>query len=675
MTATLPLIVLEVNLTSGGTLVLNPDAKYGLSRWTANNVTAQPNGFLFPASGAGSLTHDRIPVTPGRYLGANYTRTLVPSPGGPRRFTVKARFYNASDTAQVGAEQTIRSHIWNTDGAPIVEANAAVQVPAGAAWARVTFGADNSSAMSIITRRLAIRQSTDPVIAMRPAGEPTWAPILGSALTVDSESGVEAEGVSDELQAGFLRTVVTDPALDPATSDALRKGNDVRLRRVSGAAIWSGRIETADTNYLKDADRRTITVTATDSGRKFHDGAMANVPDGTLKEQVAAAGYAAGVVVLDQTGAVPAPSSGSVATEDGATAATWVTRATNTHGGAVWIDADGLGRVCDAADLPTEPVATLADRNDVDGLHYTELDLAYGSGDFVSDLTVKTFHFLEPQGAKVKGPFTALNSANTYGTVTDEVETIGGVAVDIATRLLGNHAVPHRFPKSATVVATEDLNKALAITPYTAVRVVREGLYDDVVRVLKVIHEIRPESWLTTYEFRRLESADPVEVAVPAKGPNSGPDDDAPSRYSIAVRSRTSAQPVANGSANAAVLKWNNEIQSEGIAYNDTTGVFTLPRTARYDLNLNVETASGNSTGTRVAWIETYAEFSQTWSKLFSTRQGGNANGNSLTINGSAQLGEGLKVRVVVAQSSGGTLNVNGSAEPDTWIAIKVADR
>lgn len=672
MTATLPLLALEVNLTSGGTLVLNPDAKYGLERWTALNVTAEPAGFRFANSGAASLTHDRIAVIPGRYIGANYLRILIPSPGGQRRFTVKVKFYNAADDAQVGAEQTIRSVIWNTDGPPVNEVNAAVQVPAGAAWARVTFAGDASSALSIIARRLAIRQSTDAAVAMRPAGEPTWSPILGSALSVETEGGAEAEGVSDVLQPGFLKAVVTDPAIDPAVSDALRKGNDVRLRRSTGATIWTGKIETADTSYLKEDDRRTITVTATDSARLLHDAAMATVPDGTLKEQAAAAGAAAGVVMLDRAGAAPTATTAPIATEDGATAGVWITRATNTHGGAVWIDSDNQGRVCDASELATEPVATLSDRNAIAGLHYTELDLTYGSLGFASDLTIKRFHFLELQGVKVKGPFTALNSSNEYGTVTDEVETIGGVALDVATRLLGNHAVPRRFPSSATVVATEDLDTALAITPYTAVRVKRTDLYDDVVRVLKVNHDIRPDAWFITYEFRRLETVDPVEVAVPAGGPDSGPDDVAPTRYGIAVRTRTTNQTLQTNTDNT--ILWQGEKQADGIEYDPVTGVFTLPRTSRYDIGINVEFA-GATNGRCKAWVEVYAEFSQQWVRLFSARQSNAANGVSCSFQGSDTLTAGIKLRARASQSSGGNLAIVGTSDPDTWISIKTADR
>lgn len=663
---TLPSLVLEVNTAAlSASLCRNASAKHGLARWTTTTVTPDARGFYMGAdTAATTMTYEPVAASPGQWVGTWYAALATPYAGAYRQVFAYVSFWNASNV-QIGAEVMVRNQIW--DGGPPISVGGsgsnpgAALAPSGTVTARIRYASPaDAGSTSIWVNRIAIRVASTQSAASAPLPVPVWTTITNSGLRVDVEGGAVVEGVDDVIEPGALVAVLTDPSLDPATSTAFRRGNEIRLKRANGDLIWSGVVENADADYRKD-NRLTVTVVATDAGRALHDATTPTLPGGTFSEQIAAACYSAGLGARDTAGNFLTASTGIASREDNASAATWVKRIVATHGGAVWIDADGIPRA--VASPSTTPVTTLSDNPADSGLKYTDISLAYGSRSLVNALTVKRINEEEdePQG-KVYGPYIALESDLAYGRVSAEVEIVGGSPSTIASRILGVYSEPRRFPSEVTVNALDDLNGTLAITPYSAVRVKRSTLFNDVVRVLKVVHNITPTSWFTTFYFKPLETPSTVDVLVPSAGADTGPGDVAGAGFPrLARRSRSTTVNTTSGTS--LVVLWNQELSDEGIAYSAANGRFTIPRNGRYMISASL-TFPANATGARVVDVR------RNGSALLRGRVAAWAStDNIVSASAPVRLSANDYLDVVALQNSGSTLALQADTN-STFVSI-----
>ncbi|WP_311209376.1 MULTISPECIES: hypothetical protein [unclassified Aeromicrobium] len=674
MSATLPFLSLEISATNTGSRCLNPDARYGLARWTATGVTADAAGFFMgqPNSGTSTMTYDPILVSEGQWVGTTYAPTVANSSGGGgfRQVSSFVDFYNGA-TLLTSVE--VRRILWQPGSGPVISGGSTVnqgaaQAPASTTNARVRHtSTGGSSAASVWLRRIAIRVAGNRVDAGRGLSAETWTPIVAKALSIETETGVDVEGVDETIAADSLIVTITDPTLDGATSTALRRGTAIRLRRAGGSSdpIWTGTIETADTDYEKDG-RTLIDVVATGSGRTLNDAAAPILTGATFTEQGASACAAAGLGLQDFAGAFAAASTALLARDDSANAATWLKRLVATHGAAIYIDANGAPRYLTAGQLAITrtPALTFTDVPGQAGVRYTGLKLAYGSRALVNALNVRKINLAEvdPSGV-VYGPYVAVDSELDYGRVSADVEIVDGVPSTIAQRLLGAYATPRRFPTELTVDTLDNLASILALYPYRAVRVVRNGLFDEVVRVASISHKITATGWKTTLKFKPLETSTTVELQVPTAGSETGPRDvvmvDFPQ---LAHRTRSAAtQALPNNTTT--VVAFDGQVAGEGIPYDSATRTFTIVRDGRYHLSAS-SGISPNATGARVLDLRVNGT-----ARFRSRIVGWASTDNIVAAGGSMRLKAGDTIDVALLQNSGAALTIVNQAA-STFITI-----
>ncbi len=669
MTATADLLVLEVNPTQpSGNICRNPSARYGMARWesiSATPVTPTARGFDMGAGDVATIMlSEPFTMAAGQWTDARYRPVARGSSASPRRVTISARYYTSAGAANGSA--VISQLIWRDaqdGGGPVVEtAPAARQAPSGTASVRIEVAADVGTNNRLVLADFAIGVAATAAAATIGVAAPAWTPILASGLRVDTESGVEVDGVSETIMPGTLVVTLTDAALDPASSNALGRGGEVRLRRPNGATVWTGNIETADATYNKNGTIN-ITVVATDAGRPLADASVPTLPGGTFFEQVAAACYAAGFGVRDKDLNFVAASTGVASRDDSATAVTWLKRVVATHGGAVYVDTDNRPRVLAAADLGTTPVATFSD-TDADALKYDAIGMTYGSASHVNSLTITRINVdeAEDDGSKTYGPYYVPDSENVYGRKSADVEVVGGSAVTIATRLLAPYAVPRRFPSTVTVNALDALDTVLSIRPYSAVRVKRAGLFNEVVRVVKVEHNVVAKKWKTTFHLRPIEVAPTVDLIVPPLGPNTGPSDIVPPLAGpMSLRRRTSSITLANNSETT--IPFTSSTVGDGITYSTSTNRWTVPKDGRYGITASLGW-SPNATGARALNIY------HGNSIVARTRMNGFSGGSNIhDKHAYIKAKAGDQVYVTGNQTSGGDLNINGG-DGETFAAI-----
>lgn len=670
MTATMPLIGLQVNTAApSGSLCKNPSARYGMARWTSSTVTPDARGFYMGAdTAATTMTYEAVPAVAGQWVGTWYAALATPFAGSYRQVTAYVSFWNSSNV-QIGSEVTLRNQVW--DGGPPVAVGGsgsnpgAAVAPSGTATARIRYASPAAAgSTSLWVNRIAIRVASTQSAAAATLPSPVWTDVLADSISIETVSGVELSGVEETLQTGSLILKARGVNLDPANG-AFRRGAEARLFRAitDSPEIWSGVVEVADATY-DDKGKANVTITCLDSARTLADASAGTLPGGTFGQQVAAACYAAGLGVKDSAGNFISASTGVASRDDSATPETWLKRITNTHGGAVYIDAQGTPRALTASDLPTTTAATFSDNPaDTGGLKYTDIEVAYGSRSLTNALTIKRINIDEDEDAgKVYGPFIASDSELAYGRSSAEVETVGGVPVDIATRILSTYGNPRRFVSSLTVNARDNLSAVLALKPYDKVRVKRSTLVDDFYRIMSVEHTVTPDSWVTTFTFKPLETTETVDLMVPEMGADTGPGDIAGAGFPrLARRSRSTTQNVTSGTST--VVLWTQELNSEGIAYNASNGRLTVPRNGRYHVTTSLAFPP-NATGARVVDVRVNGtNFIRGRVSAWASTD------NIVSASQTLRLSAGDYIDVVAAQNSGSTLAIQTDTNA-TFVSI-----
>lgn len=526
-------LALEINTTSSANLLKNHSGYFGKWGWVMTGGAGGGPLFGDMVLGFGGVatgkmtTSDYLPVTAGQYVGLKvFARTY----GSARGFTAKAYFYNASNV-QVGSALTLISAFAAPAGS--VQSATPALAPATATKFKLEFesvGGVGTAPVGLSQAMLTTAATSGGANQNFPAD--VWVNILGTALTITTESGNKLDGVQDILTPGFLTATITDPALDPATSSSLKKGRQIRLQATASGTkpVWQGVIDTADTEYednKKGPVQRRITITAVDAARSLDNSPLATTVTGGFAGQVSAAAAAARLPTSDGS-TTPAAGTGVEAEDASATSTDWIRRACNTYGGYVWIDQLGVIQQRLAAALATSPAYTFSDNSaDTGALFYTKIGLNFGSRSLVNALNISRYNVDEIEGDfKTYGPYVA--EASEYdngGRVTDDIEITAGSPSALAASILPVFATPKRFPREVRVDAMDDLAKVLSVNKYDPVRVKRLALFNDVVRVISIRHEITSTSWATYFAMRPLESATAVVVTNPTAGADTGPGD------------------------------------------------------------------------------------------------------------------------------------------------------
>ncbi len=662
---------LEIDTAPLTNLLKNHSARYGLWLWTAAGAaTYNSQGFIL-TNASSTLTSEKVPVTAGRWVGlTGYGKTIGAASKG---FTAKIRYYNVSNVI-IGSAVQIAGPIIGAAGASF-SATTSSQAPVGAVTMTLELDTAGASAGVLAIKTLMLSTATTSGGANQAFPE-NWVNILGTGLTVLADGGNELRGVEDEIIPGVLTAVVTDVTLDPATSTSLKKGRPIRLQATASGnkGVWQGFIDTADTEYEDNKTgpiARRITIIAVDVVRALDNTPLPTTVVGAFPGQVAAAALAARLPTSDGS-TVPDVGTGIEARDDSATATDWIRRACNTHQGAVWVDQFGEIQQRLKSSLGTSAAYTFSDdAADTGAIFYTAAGLNYGSRALVNELTVKRINVDEVEdGSKVYGPYAALDSQVDNHRVTDEVEITAGSPSALADLILPVFATPKIFPTEIKVNALDNLALVLAVQKYDAVRVKRSTIFDQVVRVLSIRHELSStggklgaDKWFTYFKLRPLETATAVTITDPPAGADTGPGDlDTGSGTGfprISSRTRTATQTLTtSGTAYAVDYNGASPI-ADGITYNGSAE-WVITRAGRYIAAASAG-FTANATGTRVLQLQVNG------TAVDLDRAFGTASGISVCKVGKPlKLAVGDLVRVVATQSSGGSLTITGT-ESETW--------
>lgn len=619
---------------------------------------------LITGSGVNFLESVRYPVTPGFKLEVAYKSAVVAGTG---------------TTVLSGAIQ-----YYDTEGRDAGSANVSsavgdvlqvLTVPAGAAYAQVSLFNGSATGVQFDIAKVTLRQAaTAAELTAAPAPE-AWLNITGKSVSATIEYGNSLEGVEDVLDPGIFTAVVRDSSIDPSTNPTIRRGRRVVVTALDGTTtryVWEGRLESVDATYETDG-ATVVTLTGTDTARVLNDSDVSTVTDDTGAIQINRTTARIGIASFDGT-AMPASSSSSpvLARGENVKAAEWVKRICNTSSRRAWVDNRNVLQQRSVAELSTAPAVTFSDRfADVGAIYYTDVALNYGSLSCVNALSVVRHNVDEvfDNGDKTYGPYIASSSEAANGRISASLDILSGSPSAAAAAVLPVFASPTIFPTSVTLNAMDDLTKALALAPYQAARVKRVGIYDKVVRALRIRHEITAKRWITTVYFRPLETAGTgVIVTNPAAGADTGPAENViVNTKPLASRTRTAAQSVATSSTTPGytTISWDNGISSAGITYDATAREFTVPRSGRYDVNISVEWAAATG-GIRRAYLRINGSAV--------TRKTDSASGTDNTTNvitWSGRLNAGDKLRVDAYQDSGSSKNI---AFSETSVQIKFAD-
>ncbi len=604
MTNLANVLKLEIDTTANRSVLRNPSGRLGMFGWAMYG------------GGGGAISGSTSPVAEDGYaftmtnLSIETALNSAPFPAPAGSNTVKVDF---AAVFSVAKNVEVRVYFYDANGAIIstvmmpyaFTANTTrtitdigVSAPTGATTASVTISALAGGGTGVIARVYISTTTTGTGSATpRPTVPNVWTDILSQTFSINSEQGNDLNGVEDVLQAGSLIAVIGNPTLDPATSTLLQKGRPIRLTATTGGAtrdVWTGSIETADVDY--DDSKGTakplrITLTATDDARKLLDATLAVARAGGFKAQVSSAARAAGLATYDGTmSPLETIGAGVVAEDASAKVADWLRRACNTHGGYVWVDGSNRTQQRLVSYLPTAPVAVMSDTHaDTGALKYTSCPMNFGSRSLVNALTVKRFNTdeVEDNGAKEYGPYLVNSSVATYDRIAGSIEITDGSPSAVAAAVLPVFATPRPFPTEVAFATHDAIAAVLAVGLYDPVRVKRTAQgFDQVVRVLRIRHEIRAkvggDTWKTTMTPRPLESGIAVSVTNPSKGADTGPSDIvAPAAGILGSRFRsTNLSIAANGQY---TIPYDTAVTSDGITY-DSSNRFVIPKDGRYQV-------------------------------------------------------------------------------------------
>lgn len=677
---------LEVETTSPRPLIQNRSGQQGLFGWSKNFI----DGILVPVSGNTSAINDEgyAFVAPTNPLPASYSVTSKPVPYRPGRYIkIDYKALVVGGTGSTGVTVTA----YDAQGT-YVNASSLVSDTNLANGAAITFMRDirfTDASITYVTVRIKVFRAANATATLsqiyvsndgtatgapRPTTPQTWANVLGKTNNIITEQGNSLVGVEDALDAGSLTATVLDPALDPSIVSTFRRGRAVRLTATIGGVttpVWAGTLETCDVEY--DDSKTTgkppirITLVATDAARKLADASAQFGSTGGFYAMVEKAANLAGLTTFDGA-ATPAPGTGQIAREDSSKATDWIRRACNTYGGYVWVDGANKVQQRLVTYLSTTPVKTLSDNiADVGALAYTGVAMNYGTRSLVNSLTVRRLNVAEvgDNGAKEYGPYLIPDSESENDRATGSVEIVDGSPSAIAATILSLFATPRVFPGSIRLNTLNDIAGVLALTTYAPIRVKRTvPAYDQVLRVLKVRHEIQATTkggtWRTTITPRPMETGTAVTVATPTAGADTGPSDVAAPTPGIGGVRRRSGN-IAIGNNTYTTLAWDVGSDTYGITWDTSANRWVIPRTGWYDVSLGVRWQT-SANGWRVAAIARNGINEQS-----DLQSGGTFLVNKVSL--PMYLAEGDVVSALVFQNSGGSLAVETGLS-DSWFRI-----
>lgn len=350
----------------------------------------------------------------------------------------------------------------------------------------------------------------------------------------------------EELDVGTLTATVLDALLDPAESDVIRPGRDVRLMAQPEEGVWvpifTGTIDAADVTYhllhRDEGKRARITITATDNIRELANGArsegVADIDD--LPYVLEGAG-----VPWNVNGSGDQVATATIASENpNASAIDQVAITRDSARGYAWVDREGVLQVWDAATLDAEQDPVLVN----DDLYNPDIDVSFNTADCINEVTIKWLRYkpsMESTEEVIYGPYRDAASIAEWGTRSMEFTIQGatedaGDIEDFALAVLAANGTPQVRVNSVVIpifVTTDGVLESFApeggtehqpalldlyslVTVENAVKEISEES-----RIVGIEHTITPEKWLMTVRFAGTGSVASPQV-TPSPSPNTG---------------------------------------------------------------------------------------------------------------------------------------------------------
>lgn len=156
---------------------------------------------------------------------------------------------------------------------------------------------------------------------------------------------------------------------------------------------------------------------------------------------------------------------------------------------------------------------------------YTDVEVNYGAGAVVNELSIVLNNDGELEGQKEYGPYRNAASQLAWGASAAQVQAVDGTPSTLAAALLAKWADPTIFPRQLTYRWRDAYADSEFVDLYDEVQVqhLPSGT-DKVVCVLGVEHVITPKRWDITLTLRPQDTAS-ITVTNPSAGANTGPDD------------------------------------------------------------------------------------------------------------------------------------------------------
>ena len=392
------------------------------------------------------------------------------------------------------------------------------------------------------------------------------------------------------LDASVMTAVVLDPALDPAISAALRPGRAIRASAWTGTAwepFYTGQIVKPVTTYTP---LTRVTITAADACA-----VLAGITEPRGVATIAELPY------LLEAAAVPwnvAGSGNQVATaavvsmNDAATLLDQVAVTRDSDAAYAWCDRRGVLQVQKRASLGTTPTVTFSDAAG-SAYSYSDLDVDFSPDSCINVVTVNrlVYNADTQETEEVPfGPYVDQASVDAWGPYPATFTLQGPAWTETtipgyASAVLAANATPNVKIHGIRVPIKTAAHRAMAATIglYDAVRVIRTGIANQVLRVATIAHTVTPDGWLLDLTF------DPVAlVAVPRMAV----------RAAASGERRSSNAPIAAAVATAAA-GWVIEQQAWTRSADTIQGYVRVRRTGAA---VNVP-ASGNITNNTFATL------------------------------------------------------------------------
>jgi len=625
---------LQIAVPTGGlpNLLQNPDGRDLTAGWSSVSSAMQIDRYDLD-DGSGPFVQlrqlggvdpyaytDPVPCPAGEYVAASFqTRAATGSPAVPY-FVVLVQCLNAAGA--VIATSTSSGYLQHSSGTRSY-ANP-VQAPAGTTSARMqvrlygnTSGAAPTSGSYIWLTDAMLTHAGFPLTPASAYGyQPphNWLDVLGPTHSINVDTSA--------LNLGTLTAEILDADLDPALVDTVRPGKPVRLQALVDGTwedVFTGTTALGTTAYdkrkggdLTEKGAVRVTVTANNAIAKLSNLGEARGVQNIADLRQLVRGRGVGWRINGSTSAYFAPLT-VISRNDSASILDQIAITRDSNLGFAWIDRHNWLNVESASPSTAEVALTDDPGSATEDLvySYVDADVGYSTTSCINEVTVKFLRYnasTQETEEIAYGPYRDEASIATYGPFGAEF-TIQGVTEDpiaigiYAANILAANAVPQAGARSVTINAQDETGVRTAATTdlYTPVRVVYADRVDSVARVSSIKHQITATNdggkWLTTYGFEPINSvASPTVTPSPPATPNAA--------GLCSTRWRSTSQSFASLTLTTLIL--DSADVDDGIPYDTSTGVWTVPTRGRYLVNAQVQWASLGAVTAHNRWLWVY---------------------------------------------------------------------